>query len=304
MPILVVGAGAIGSAIAAGLVNSGEDVVLLARGDRLAHLRDNPVELESNGVSRRTPVAVSDWTGLARPAAFAILCTKTGDLAVALGDLARHLAPHAVVLTLQNGVEAPDQAALALPQSAIVAGRVHGFFEMDGHRVRHVGVPPSVAMGGTNAAGRAYEHRVAALLSRAGFATKVAADVLHDLWEKLLITAGLGGVAATLGVSAGQVLGVPGGEDMLRRALGEVALVARACGTALGQEDIERTVAFIRGFPAEATTSLQRDLDSGGKSEYDALVGAVVRRAAAYGLAVPTFAALDAQLRARHGVGS
>ena len=56
-------------------------------------------------------------------------------------------APGAAVVTLQNGVEAPDQAAEAPPNAAIVTGWVHGPFEFDRQQVRHVGVAPNSALG-------------------------------------------------------------------------------------------------------------------------------------------------------------
>ena len=145
MRIAVIGAGAIGSAIGAGLTGGPDAVTLIARGRRLAWLRDHPLELEREGQVTEVRIAVADWSCLTGPVDLAILCIKTGDLSDALGALGPCLAPGATVVTLQNGVEAPDQVAEALPQAAVVAGRVHGFFELDGQRLRHHArvVPPA-----------------------------------------------------------------------------------------------------------------------------------------------------------------
>lgn len=301
MHLAVIGAGAIGSALAAGIASDGGEVTLVARGSRLAWLRHHPQELERAGQVTQVSIAATDWSGLAQPVDLAILCIKTGDLAAALAALGPRLAPGACVVTLQNGVEAPDHVAEALPEAAVVAGRVHGFFELDGQRLRHVGVAPSVALGGINAGGIAAERAVAAVLERAGFDCCVAADIRRDLWVKFMLAASLGGVAAALGIPAGQVCRNQDGEALLHEAASEIVRLGQACDIALHAEDVEQTIAFVRQFPPEATTSLQRDLTAGRPSEYDALPGAVIRLAARHGVPVPVFARIDRQLGAGSG---
>jgi len=297
MHVVVVGAGALGSAIALGLAESGGNVTLIARGARLAWLRDHPLELEHAGGVRAKAVPVCDWAGLTAPVDAVIFCTKMAGLVEAAGHVAPLLAPGARAVALQNGVEAPDLLAAALPGAAVIAGRVHGFFEMDGQRVRHVGVAPSVALGGANPAGRREAPAAARLLEQAGFGCTVSADIRRELWEKLMLSAGAAGVAMMLGTPVGQVCATDGGEALLCAALEEVTTVAQACGAMLGRNDIEQTIGFVRRFPPEATTSLQRDVAAGAPSEYDALIGAVLRLAASHGVAVLTFQRIDAAVR-------
>ena len=55
---MVIGAGAIGSALALGLAWSGRDVMLVARGGRIAWLRDHLFELECDGEVLRALVPI------------------------------------------------------------------------------------------------------------------------------------------------------------------------------------------------------------------------------------------------------
>lgn len=295
--VAVVGAGAIGTALAIGLARAGHRVRLVARGARLDWLRAHPAELDSGGALIRQQL---DVVGSAAPwtSDCVLLCTKANALAEALALVSPRLRPGGLAVTLQNGVEAPDQAAATLPGAAIVAGRIHGFFERDGQRVRHVGVPPGVVIGGTNPAGRVAAPGAVALFAAAGFACEVAPDIASDLWEKLALFASLSLVALALNVPAGQVCDTPDGETLLRTVMAEVVVVARARGTVLDPGVVERLIAFVRVFPAAATTSLQRDHATGQPSEYAAVIGALLRRARAAGCAVPTIARLDAAVRA------
>ena len=158
MRIVVIGAGALGSAIAAELANSGREVVLLARGERLRELRDHPISVDDGDQVVKTPVEVISSFASGDFIDLAICCVKMPDLAAGLKLVENNLSPAGVVLTVQNGVEAHEAAASILPAATIAAGRIHGFFEMKDSVVRHVGVEPSLLFGCTRgdpaAAGR------------------------------------------------------------------------------------------------------------------------------------------------------
>jgi 2-dehydropantoate 2-reductase len=299
MRIAVIGAGAIGSAIAAALVEAGQDTVLVARGDRLATLRHAPLRLESNGELREVGVDACAVEDLGEGSiAMAICCVKTPGLEPALRSFGVALSPDAALLTLQNGVESHETAARLLPDAAIVAGRMHGFFEMTGDVVRHVGVAPSILLGSAQG-NAAAEARVANAFAGSGIAARISNDITLALWEKFLLAASLGSVGAALGTPAGLVLATAEGEALLRDAMAEIVRLAHHRGIGLDDGHIARTLAFVGGFPRDATTSLQRDLAAQRPSEYDALTAAVPRLAAQSGVAVSVFPELERMIAAR-----
>lgn len=128
---------------------------------------------------------------------------------------------------------------------------------------------------------------------------EAAPDIRRSLWEKFLLAACLGTVAAALDLPAGSVLSHKDGESLLRRALAEVAAVASARSVELAGADIQHVLDFVARFPPEATTSLQRDIAAGRTSEHQALGGAVLRLAAQHGIPHPTFLMLDKMIRQR-----
>lgn len=299
MRIAVIGAGAIGSVMAAALAQTGRDVVLVARGRRLAALRAGPLRIESHGSVREVHVPSCAMSELDDGAiGLAICCVKTDDLELTLQDVRDALRPGAMVLTLQNGVEAHKVATRVLPDAAIVAGRMHGFFEMTGDVVRHVGVPPSILLGSTQGNVDA-EQAVVAALADSGIKVDVSADITLALWDKFLLAASLGSVGAALDTPAGQVLAAAQGEAMLREAMAEIVALARHRGIALDDGHIARALAFVASFPPDATTSLQRDIAAGRASEYDALTAAVPRLAATCGFVASVFPKLERLIAAR-----
>lgn len=293
-PNVVIGAGAIGSFLAGKLQLAGkEPVALVARGQRLRTLQRDGLRLDVNGTLERIvlPVVAAPESGA--PAGLVLLCTKTGDLAEALDLAAPVVGARTALLLVQNGVEAPDIVAQRFPAAAVIASRVHGFFELEADLVRHVGVAPSLELGAIGPGSVHAVNDVVALLSRSGIAACAAPDIRATLWSKFLLAASLGGVALATGLPAGRVLHDPVGKDLLARAMTEVRDVATAVGVALPSDIVETMMAFVAGFPPDATTSLQRDVRSRRASEYDFLPGAVLRIGRKHGVRTPCFDNID-----------
>jgi 2-dehydropantoate 2-reductase len=103
-------------------------------------------------------------------------------------------------------------------------------------------------------------------------------------------------VGAVTRSSLGAVREMPETRSLLVRAMGEVRNVALACGVPLRADIVERTMAFLDGMAAEATTSTQRDLIEGRPSELEALNGAVVRLGREAGVPTPVNEFLYASL--------
>lgn len=300
-PVVVIGAGAIGGYLAALLARAGHAVHVVARGRRLAQIEADGLRVAMGDgmvLSTRPVAAQAPPAGLSRP--LIVLGMKTPDLPAAL-DVVAASRPHApIVLTVQNGVEAPAQVAAALPAATVLASRVHGFFEMgDDGAIRHRGVPPSLALGLTAGEDHAAPTRIAAMLRAAGTHAEAIGNILEQLWAKFLLAAPLGTVGAALETDVGGLRADPAAMALLHQTMDEVVRLSRACGVALPASAKADTLAFIASFPPGATTSMQRDLAAGRSGEFDALTGAVLRLAGNRGIAVPVHERLAGAIMAR-----
>lgn len=300
--VLVIGGGAIGSFLAASLVASGNAASILARGRRLAEISSEGVILAQGAALSRVPVPVIGHGEGIDPPDFAILACKTGDLASCLDALASAVGPRTVIVTVQNGVEAPGIVAGRFPGHGVIASRVHGFFELEAGIVRHVGVRPSLSLGiwagmGSDSAGRLVE-----LLAQAGVSASLSRDIRAELWEKFVLASALGGVGAATGFPAGAIRSDPEASRLLAAAIREVCHLAQCMGVTLPHDTAARTLDFIAGFPPEATTSMMRDLAAGRPSEYASLTGAVLRLAREAKLDLPAFRTIEAMLASRLGM--
>lgn len=242
-------------------------------------------------------------TAVARPADlepvdYVLLGVKTWQVREIAPELAPALRPGGAVVTLQNGVEAPEDVAAVCGPERVIAGvcRVMSYIEAPGV-VRHASVPPRIEFGefqgGASARVEALREALAACR---GVGVSLPADIRVALWDKLLFIAPFSAVGAATRKPAGLWRDVPETRALLEAAMREVVDVARARGVDLPPESVARTMGFVDRLAADATASMQRDLLDGKPSELEAQTGAIVRLAAKAGVPAPANAFLYAAL--------
>lgn len=300
--IAVVGAGAVGGYLGGRLAAAGHDVRFLARGGNLAALRRQGLRLTSGFGEEAVPrVRASDDARDIGEVDHVLLCVKTSQLPAALGALAPLIGADTSVVTVQNGVEAPEQAAAAIGRGHVLPGfvRVVATQPRPGE-VKHVG-PPG-ALGFTEWDGGVSERvlRLRGLLRDASVAAPEPADIWADLWAKFLLVVPIGSLgAATGGASIGELRSRAGTRKLLIAGMREIHETGTALGVALPADAVDTATALMDRQAADVTSSLQRDILADRPSELEAWTGAAVRLAARAGRTAPVHEMLYELLAAR-----
>ena len=206
-----------------------------------------------------------------------LLGVKTWQVADAAQSLRPLLGPETLVVPLQNGVETIDELTNALGERHVAGGLCSGFcFIVAPGHVRHIGGATFIKFGeldGTKT------ERVLALRDafvRARVDAEVPDDIRVALWEKFLLVVPFGGLGAVTRAPIGVLL-TPPTRALLERAMREIEAIARARGVALAEDIVASTLAILDAVNPSGTSSLQRDIAAGKRSELDAWTGAVVR---------------------------
>jgi 2-dehydropantoate 2-reductase len=289
MRIAVVGAGAVGSLLGGLLARAGNEVAFVARGAQLAALRQGGLSVDSpRGTFRVADPEASDDPASLQPAEAVLVAVKGWQVREVAARMRPLLAPGAFAVPLENGVEAADVLARTLGEDHVVGGLCHliAWIEAPG-LVRHVGDALRVTMGERAGGRSARLERLAAVLQAARIDALVTDDIDAASWEKFLFIAALGGVGAVTRSPIGVVRSTPEARDLLRRAMEEVAAVARARGVRLREDAVQRALSTIDRLPVDATASMQRDIQAGRPSELLDQTGAVVRLARDAGVPAP-----------------
>lgn len=301
MKVGVAGAGAVGCHYGAMLQRAGHDVAFLARGAHLAAMREHSLVHETGGQTFSLPVRASDDAGVLADAECVLLTCKMTVLAAMLDVLKGRLSPDALLVTLQNGVQAPDVVVDAFPQHGVIAGSA-----FIGVRIEAPGRVVHSAAGHVRlGAWRAPVSlpRFAALLQamkQAGIEAYHDQDMRRTLWNKMLWNCGFNAITALTRRYASDIAADPACSEIVRAAMRETLTVAVSEGISLDDTDIGKNIrATLATGPVR--TSMWQDIERSRPTEIDYLNGYIAREAAEKGMAAPVNTMLAALIRVAEG---
>ena len=289
--IAVAGAGAVGGYFGGMLARAGAPVMMIGRAAFIQAVRANGLFLDTVQFKENVRVEASADLKDIRGAEIVLFCVKTTDNSATARELAPLLAPGAMVVSMQNGVDNVEQIRAAsgieaLPAVVYVAASVP-----KPGTVKHAG-RGDLVIGPRNAQ---TEH-VAALFERAGVGCRISENIEGELWTKLTWNCALNAISALGRAQYGQISASGEARKLVETAVHEILAVARAAGVhPPGFEDPQ--VALAGAFKiatqlAEAYSSTAQDLMRGKRTEIDSLNGYISRRGAELGVATPVNHAL------------
>lgn len=301
MKVAVVGCGAMGSVYAALFASVRHDVhVIDTWAEHMAAIADNGLRVE--GASGDRTVAVTTHTNTAEvgPCDLVILATKAGDVTAAAESARSLLNDDTVVLSIQNGLGGPAQAAAVLGDARIGIGVVGGFGASvvgPGH-IHHNGME-LVRLGEFSGPVSPRIMRVASQWEEAGFKVNTYDDPHQLVWEKLICNAGLSGPCAVTGLTVGELMADEDAWHIATTCATEAWTVAKARDIAI---DIDEPLPYFTDFASRipgARPSMLLDHIAGRRSEIEAINGAIPRMGAEVGVEAPFNSVVAALIRQR-----
>jgi 2-dehydropantoate 2-reductase len=294
--VAVVGAGAVGCYFGGMLARAGAPVTLIGRPQHVEAITRDGLWLETLHFQECVPVAASTAVEAAHDAAVVLLCVKTLDTEEAARSLAPHLAPGAVVLSLQNGVDNVERISACAGFEAFPAVVYVAAAMTEPGRVKHTG-RGDLIIGDPRGHRRGDLERVAALLARAGVPCTVSDGVEAALWTKMAMNCAFNAVSALGRAKYGPIVRHPHAREVLRLAVEETAAVAGACGVRLSVGELVEAAYQLGEAMSEATSSTAQDIQRGKRTEIDSLNGYVVRRGTELGVTTPVNQTLHALVK-------
>jgi len=280
MKIAVVGAGAVGCYYGGMLARAGHDVTLIGRPQHVEAIERQGLRLETQTFDERIRVAASSEGSAVQSAQLVLFCVKSNDTESAAAAIKPHLAPDALLLSLQNGVENADRLRAILSQD-VLAAVVYIGTEMAGPgHVRHHGRGELIIE-----RSRASDE-VAQVLIAAGVPTDISDNVRGALWAKLILNCAYNALSAITQLPYGRLVKGAGITAVMRDVVDECLAVAKADDVTI-PGDVDAAVRKIAETVPGQYSSTAQDLARGKPSEIDHLNGVIVRRGEALGVPTP-----------------
>jgi 2-dehydropantoate 2-reductase len=289
MRLAIVGVGNYGSRFAAWLIQSGQDVTLIARGKTLERLRTQGLTATQGTVTPAihidTVKATDDPTSVG-PVDVVLMGVKLYQLDDAMEVASPLVGPDTTVLGLQNGVTAADRLS-----QRFGAAHVVGVATTAASMPLTIGELPR----GTSARTTA----IVQMFKAAGINVVESANVQEAIWGKFITACG-GAVCALARQSVGGVVQLPVLRQLVSMAVAEAITLANAKGLAFGQAymaKVDRLWDEIAASNPAWRPSLLQDLDAGRPLELDAWSGDAVKIGQELGIPTPVNFAIYAGLK-------
>jgi len=299
MRIAVIGTGGVGGFFGGRLALAGHDVVFVARGAHLEAIRTHGlrVEHESTPMHVANAQATDDIASIG-PVDIAMVCTKLWDVESTAPTLKPLVANGGLAIPFQNGIEAPDMLRDALGRDHVAGGiaYVNAVIAAPGV-VKVVGALGRMRIGAFYGVGESTVNAFAEAGRAAGYGVEVPDDIRRALWEKFGMFCAMSGCTALSRQPIGVIRADPDLRAVFVNAVREAVAVARAEGVTLGDDFVDKQLAFIDGLAPAATASMARDLVAGHRLELPWLSGAVVRLGRKHGVPTPVHDTIYAALK-------
>ena len=290
MKTAVMGAGAVGCYYGGMLARAGHDVVLIGRAQHVDAVRRDGLFLDTKAFQTHVPMQADTAVSAIKGAKLVLCCVKSTDTESAAAEMAPQLAPDAVVMSLQNGVDnaARLQAALGrevIPAVVYVATEMAGPGHVKHHGRGELVIGPS-----------APSDMLAKLLADAGVPVQISDNVTGALWAKLIVNCAYNALSAITQLPYGRLVGGEGVEAAMRDVVQECLAVAKGAHITVPGDMWQAVQRIAQTMPGQLSSTAQ-DLARGKRSEIDHLNGYVVRKGETLGIATPVNRLLHAMVR-------
>ncbi|UCD58282.1 MAG: 2-dehydropantoate 2-reductase [Candidatus Hydrogenedentota bacterium] len=297
--IVVVGPGAIGCLVGAILKEAGHRVIMLDHHpERAEKINQDGIHLDGISGKREVEVRATARAADAAGCELAIIATKSYDTEAAVGSVAEFIGPATPVLTLQNGLGNVELISRAVGDERTIGGITsQGATLVAAGSIIHAGTGKTIIGTPSN---RLTDNLklVRDILKSATFDPQVSESLEATIWGKLIINVGINALTAITRLNNGRLLDFEGTRQIMRDAVAEAEVVAKAKNIKLALKDPLAQVEEVCRLTATNVSSMLQDVLAKRRTEIDAINGAVARIGGEAGVPTPVNAALTSLVRA------
>ena len=314
MKFAIYGAGAVGAFLGARLLETGQEVHLIARGPNLEAQQKRGLVIRSEVFGeKRYEVQATSSAAEVGPSDYVFLAVKASALTHIAPFVEPLKGPNTTFVSTQNGlpwwyfhgipgddtpiecVDPGGEIANHIPAQLVVGAIVYISTSMSGPGVVEHTSGVRLPLGEPSGERTERIRLLSSALRDAGIKAPVRNNIRHELWVKLMGNAAFNPLSALTRKTLADLTDSPHGLRLTEAIMDEVRQVASAAGVQIALSN-ERRIAGARVAGYHKPSMLQ-DLEHGRVAELDALLGAVLELADRYRVSAPTLRVIDATSR-------
>lgn len=309
MKVAVIGCGAIGGWLTAGLVRGGAEAVVLARGATLTALRAEGLLLDEGAGPQRVAITVTEDPADLAGADLLVLGVKAHALPGLLPAIETAMGRETLVMPAVNGlpfwflqdfggpaegmvldaVDPGGALARAIPAERIVGNVVHAASRTPAPGQVELVKANKLLLGQITPGGpTARISALAEVFRKGGIPAEETGEIRREVWTKLWGNSNMNPLSALSRADTAAMLADPGVRALTLSMMREMADLGARIGLP-GFDDMEERIATTRKLGPIRTSMLQ-DVEAGRRLEIDPILGALVELAGKLDMPVPAMA--------------
>jgi 2-dehydropantoate 2-reductase len=303
--ILVLGAGAVGGFFGGRLVEAGADVTFLVRPGRAAQLARHGLVVKSPFGDIAKPVKTIAAASEGGPYELVLLTCKAYDLDSAVASIAPAVGASpgkegAAVLPLLNGMAHLDVLDRSFGAEKVLGGLcfVAATLTPEGEIHQLGSMLNGIVFGERSGAPSPRCEKLKAAFGSAPVESRVSGEILRDMWSKWVQLAALAGLTCLMRATVGEANQAEEGGAIALELLDECRAVAGAHDALPGEKADAAMRARLTDKASTLSASMLRDIERGGPIEGAQIIGDMIRRGRAKGVATPLLRNVLAHLQA------
>lgn len=303
MKYLIIGAGGTGGAVGAHMAKAGKEVALIARGEHLEAIRRNGLRLikpKEEFIIENIPAYTMDEYEDVPDVI--LVCVKGYSLKEVVPFIKKIAGADTVVIPILNIYGAGQQMQQEIPGVLVTDGCIYIASE--------VSEPGTILMRGdilriVFGAREKEEYRpvlqeIERDLLESGIRGILSEYIRKDALLKFSYVSAQSACGAYYDVSVGAMQKPGEIRDCFAGLVHEIDILARAMGIYFEEDIVSRNLKILDDLEPEMTTSMQRDLMSGHRSEIEGQIYEVVRLGKDYHLELPMYEKISASLQRKY----
>ncbi len=303
MKYLIIGAGGTGGAVSAYMMKAGKDVTLIARDAHLDAMRQNGLkvirpedEFTIENVRACTMDEYDDTPDVI------LVCVKGYSIGEVLPFIKRVAGAHTIVIPILNIYGTGAAMQPELPELLVTDGCIYiaseisepGVILMKGYILRVIfGVREPEEF-------RPELKQIEQDLNDSGILGVLSDNIRRDALLKFSYVSAQSACGIYYDVPTGPIQHPGEVRDCFVELISEINTLANAMGIFFEEDIVERNLKILADITPDMTTSMQRDIYAGKSSEIDGQIYEVVRLAEKYGVELPMYNKIAAELKIRY----
>ncbi len=286
MRIGIMGAGAVGSYFGGKLARSGNDVVMVARGEHYARVKHDGLKVRSIDGDFHLFVKMVPTPADVGECDLILFCVKSYDTVEVAKSMESMVGEGTTVISLQNGVDNEEKLCEVVGMNKVVGGLCYVGARIDRPGEVIHSAAGRVIIGELDGRMTIRLAGLHQLFEEANIPVVSTPYIALEQWQKLCWNLSFNTISALTLSTVGQILDQPACAQVVKGAIGEAVMVAQARGIDLPEDYPERVLTENDAY-RDIRTSMLQDAEKGRRLEYEALNGVVMRYGREAGIATP-----------------